>query len=1037
MVKIYFSLFCLMTSLAFSQTANFAKAPNSYIYDLDLANTNNYGGLEIPVVKAYEMWSKYEYLKQDGVFNPIPQGVQTASMYWEDVPGLVSGVSIVSGSNPADSKIKVNINKGKGKGNAVIAFKVNGTIYWSWHIWVTDNPENGVFYQHNTELDINKSPINIQYMDRNLGATTDDFLGPEWKKSGGLMYEWGRKDPFPSLVYKDADFYEISGEVGVLRHKQIDPVNTIPVQIRPFNEIEKNMKYAVNNPLTYIINTDNTGNWFSNSRYKMAAVSPNYITWDLWADNAKGYQSNGNSSSTVLRNESLSYELKSELDPCPNGWRIPSYYGRETQNNNLSFYGMHNWNNDDIVVANYQIHPTNVNPSLWGTMVYPGIGMDFTTTLSGARNLGKHPIPGAYVYYPNSAAPNAPVGITFQDNAANGGLWSSTFAYDGARIFSMISDPHRTNTSVGLHALYINQTNPTRSGNAVRCMRDPNLTAIGNFATQYFTAPKEDFKIGLDDPNSYLVVNENTVQIPISKAYAVYNQLLSDHQMLPSDVLFAKVLWASNSNMVRNVELTINPQDARLSVIEVFLNNAERGNAVISLHHGKPTSPALWSWHIWAPEEDPTANTISYTTENLIPTTYSFVNPSVSKMPILKTVFMDRNLGAESSSLQSGLANGLHYQWGRKDPLPTFLGNQFPYVESDEAEMSLSTTPLLTNQNTEKYIKITEAKYLDSYTMPFDYYSSYSTVAHKRIAENILFSIQYPLHFLYHRDLGELYNGGNHYANDLSKIKDWVSEERGDADNRWGHADKKSPFDPCPEGWRVPDVSFTHLYTGSKGNSPWYNGYKNDAYGRPGVIQDQWHPIGTYYNGTVESNLGWKFENPLFNIGTFPNDGIRGEIGGKTKTMERTGVWTASLADLNTGFALAMQFEGSRMQTGTGVYPQAGMNVRCAKDENRLLGSPVSRNSKQPVVVPEKPREILPEVQSSEWSVYPNPFKDEFTITNTNAQQFEIYDMSGKLVLSGIVQDKKVNATAIPKGIYVLKMVMKDGSSVSKKLIKN
>ena len=81
-------------------------------------------------------------------------------------------------------------------------------------------------------------------MDRNLGAVSKSFLGNQWQKSGGLMYEWGRKDPFPPLVYKDADFYEISGEVGVLKHRQIDAVNTIPVQLRPFNEIEKNIQYS-------------------------------------------------------------------------------------------------------------------------------------------------------------------------------------------------------------------------------------------------------------------------------------------------------------------------------------------------------------------------------------------------------------------------------------------------------------------------------------------------------------------------------------------------------------------------------------------------------------------------------------------------------------------------------------------------------------------------------------------------------------------------------------------------------------------------
>ncbi|MCB4234294.1 hypothetical protein LDL59_02000 [Kaistella anthropi] len=71
----------------------------------------------------------------------------------------------------------------------MIAFKVDGTIYWSWHIWVTDNPENGIAYSQGTETDIDGNPITVQYMDRNLGAVSGSFLENDWQKSGGLMYE--------------------------------------------------------------------------------------------------------------------------------------------------------------------------------------------------------------------------------------------------------------------------------------------------------------------------------------------------------------------------------------------------------------------------------------------------------------------------------------------------------------------------------------------------------------------------------------------------------------------------------------------------------------------------------------------------------------------------------------------------------------------------------------------------------------------------------------------------------------------------------
>ncbi len=1032
MIKFNALVFCLAANLAFSQAQDFAKAPNSYIYDLDLAASKNYGGIEISVAKAYAMWAGYEYLKTNGQPNPIPAGVQSASIYWEDVPGLIESVGIEPGAQPADSKIKVNINKGVGKGNAVVAFKVDGVIYWSWHIWATDNPSNGTWYAHGTETDINGNLYNIQYMDRNLGATSNGFLGNQWQKSGGLMYEWGRKDPFPPLVYKDATFYQISGDAGVMRHKQVDAQNTIPVVVRPFDEIEKNMAYAVKNPITYIVNTESTGNWFSNNRYKVAGASPDYKTWDLWSDNAKGGNSNGNSSNAALKNESRSYELKSELDPCPNGWRVPSYMGRETQNNNLAFFGKHDWNNDDGIAANRQLFPNAVNPSLNGVKVYPGLGMDFTNAQDGARNIGIVPVSGGYVYYPNSGAPSAPVGVTFQDNASNGGLWSATFGYDGARIFSLISDPARTSTAVGLHAIYNNITNPTKAGNAVRCMRDPNLAIMGDFPTEYFTTNKVNYTKGLDDPNAYLVTNETHLSIPVSKAFSVYNQLLSDQKMLRSEDLVAKLVWSSSRSLIAEISLLAHDADGKNSTIEVDLNNGEYGNAVVGLYYDTPDSEALWSWHIWAPETDPRAAAVTYTTESPIATTYNFVNATVSKSPPLTTTFMDRNLGAMTNELNASSKDAVHYQWGRKDPIPAFLdlSEQYIYIPKDETYDPLEADRL-------GAIKaLSGKKYEYDYTDPYDVYGSTNQDEKTKLRNNILYSINNPMRFLYQRNLGVIYDGGNHYGNDLSKIRDWASNERAQGADRWGHADKKSVFDPCPQGWRVPDVSNVNLYSGSKGNSPWYNSYNADAYGKPGVIQDQWHAISTFYGGAVANN-GWKLNSPTFPLGNFSKDGMRGELGEKKISLDRSGVWTAAMADLRTGFALAMVFQDSKMQTGTGVYPQAAMGVRCAKDETRLLGVAPTKQAEVSRDDQPKLRETLVKTESTvNVTVYPNPFSSVFSINADGAQQYEIYDLTGKLLQKGSPDNGKVNGAALPKGVYLLKVFMADGSSVSKKIMK-
>ena len=44
--------------------------------------------------------------------------------------------------------------------------------------------------------------------------------------------------------------------------------------------------------------------------------------------------------------------------------------------------------------------------------------------------------------------------------------------------------------------------------------------------------------------------------------------------------------------------------------------------------------------------------------------------------------------------------------------------------------------------------------------------------------------------------------------------------------------------------------------------------------------------------------------------------------------------------------------------------------------------------------------------------------------------------MSGKLLLKKALENGRVNAAHLLKGIYLLKIVMKDGSTVTKKLIK-
>lgn len=126
-------------------------------------------------------------------------GSQLATSYvnvvWQTASGFVQYADFEDGKASfyigADSDDATKIKQG----NAVIgAYDADGELIWSWHIWATDydpDAEGGT-------VDFNGYTL----MNRNLGAlandnsTTDKILA-----SYGLYYQWGRKDPFLSLIH--------------------------------------------------------------------------------------------------------------------------------------------------------------------------------------------------------------------------------------------------------------------------------------------------------------------------------------------------------------------------------------------------------------------------------------------------------------------------------------------------------------------------------------------------------------------------------------------------------------------------------------------------------------------------------------------------------------------------------------------------------------------------------------------------------------------------------------------------------------------
>jgi hypothetical protein len=175
------------------------------------------------------------------------------------------------------------------EGNAVIAVTdADGNILWSWHIWLTDEPQEQVYTN------------NAVMMDRNLGATS---AVPGDAGALGLLYQWGRKDPFLG-----------SSAVECNKYKLAESTITWPDAVLT-SETIGTVAYVTANPTTFVGSEAFYADWFY--------ASPDNTLW------------------------TTSAVSKSIYDPCPAGWRVPDLghwskagFFAGTQTDDMANYGI-------------------------------------------------------------------------------------------------------------------------------------------------------------------------------------------------------------------------------------------------------------------------------------------------------------------------------------------------------------------------------------------------------------------------------------------------------------------------------------------------------------------------------------------------------------------------------------------------------------------------------------------------------------------------------------------------------------------------
>lgn len=126
--------------------------------------------------------------------------VETAALVWETYNNAeeVTANSVIAEVSYADNYITFSTPETLKPGNALIAAKdAEGKILWSWHIWIPETPFTAVAYDYLSE--------GVVMMSRNLGALVDTQAGaPATPNSFGMLYQFGRKDPFPGASSPEA-----------------------------------------------------------------------------------------------------------------------------------------------------------------------------------------------------------------------------------------------------------------------------------------------------------------------------------------------------------------------------------------------------------------------------------------------------------------------------------------------------------------------------------------------------------------------------------------------------------------------------------------------------------------------------------------------------------------------------------------------------------------------------------------------------------------------------------------------------------------
>lgn len=214
------------------------------------------------------------------------------------------------------------------------------------------------------------------------------------------------------------------------------------------------------------------------------------------------------------------------------------------------------------------------------------------------------------------------------------------------------------------------------------------------------------------------------------------------------------------------------------SLVNAVTANAKEKTLTVILNAGKTGnavvaaikgSDVVWSWHVWVTDDSP---------KDVVAGSYTF---------------LDRNIGALTAKYGSDRASGTVYQWGRKD---AYAGTNY--------ECGLKAMYDINNAEIKREVVVNTE------------------------VNNIANTILHPLTIY-----TNVYTQGSTNPHNYSWITTDYSQIDGDlVSTLWDNAGKKTIYDPCPAGYKVPSteilLSLKALQTIDESVIIWDNNYVPD-----------------------------------------------------------------------------------------------------------------------------------------------------------------------------------------------------------------